>query len=55
MRDRGLTIIIIEHLMKLIMTISHRSHCLNYGRIVLSGTGQELLANDHVQQAYLGI
>jgi branched-chain amino acid transport system ATP-binding protein len=55
MRDRGITIIIIEHLMKVIMTISHRIRCINYGRIVLSGTGRELLTNDHVKQACLGI
>jgi branched-chain amino acid transport system ATP-binding protein len=32
-----------------------RAYVLEQGRIVLHGTGTELLANPHVQQAYLGV
>jgi len=35
--------------------ISHRAYVLETGRMVLSGTGAELLGNDHVRKAFLGI
>ena len=33
----------------------HRAYVLETGRVVLSGTGAELLGNDHVRKAFLGI
>jgi branched-chain amino acid transport system ATP-binding protein len=36
------------------LSISHRAYVLETGAVVLSGTGQELLASDEVRKAYLG-
>jgi branched-chain amino acid transport system ATP-binding protein len=37
------------------LKISHRAYVLETGRVVLSGTGHEVLASDRVRQAYLGL
>src|SRR6266540_1664942 len=37
------------------LRIAHRAYVLETGRVVLSGTGAELLGNDHVRKAFLGI
>ncbi|MBS1109351.1 MAG: livF, partial [Anaeromyxobacteraceae bacterium] len=36
------------------LRISHRAYVLETGRVVLSGTGEELLGNEHVKKAFLG-
>jgi branched-chain amino acid transport system ATP-binding protein len=54
MRDRGVTIIIVEHIMKVIMTISDRIHCINYGQTIAEGSPEEVASNKEVIEAYLG-
>ncbi|WP_341992676.1 ABC transporter ATP-binding protein [Azorhizobium sp. AG788] len=50
----GMTIIMIEHDMGVVMDISHRVMVLDFGRKIAHGAPAEVLANPHVRKAYLG-
>lgn len=54
LRGRGITIIMVEHVMKAIMGVSDRIMVLNYGEKIAEGTPQEIAANPTVVEAYLG-
>jgi branched-chain amino acid transport system ATP-binding protein len=53
-RNRGLTIIIVEHEMSVIERITDRCIVLNFGRKIAEGPYREVAANAQVQEAYLG-
>ena len=55
LNQRGLTILLVEQNVAVSLKISQRAYVLENGRIVMSGSGDELLHNDRVQQAYLGL
>ena len=55
LRDQGMTILLIEQAIKDALSIADRGYVLQTGRIVGTGTGQELLKSDMVRQAYLGM
>jgi branched-chain amino acid transport system ATP-binding protein len=52
---QGTTILLVEQNVYQSLRLSHRAYVLETGRVVLSGTGAELLENAHVKKAFLGI
>jgi branched-chain amino acid transport system ATP-binding protein len=53
--QEGVTVLLVEQNVMHTLSICHRAYVLENGRIVMEGTGQELLNNPHVKEAYLGI
>ena len=52
--SEGITIIMIEHIMQAVMRFSERVMCLDAGKIIAIGAPAEVMANQRVQEAYLG-
>lgn len=50
----GMTVIMIEHDMGVVMDISHRIMVLDFGRKIADGLPGEIMSNEHVKKAYLG-
>jgi branched-chain amino acid transport system ATP-binding protein len=54
LRDEGLTLLLVEQLAEAALEIADRAYVLEQGRIVLSGTAEELWRDERVARAYLG-
>ena len=53
-RDSGVTVLLIEHVMHAVMSLSDHIHVLSYGKIIAQGKPQEVVNNRDVIEAYLG-
>jgi branched-chain amino acid transport system ATP-binding protein len=51
----GTTVMLVEQNTRQALALSRRGYVLENGRVVLEGTGRELLGNEHVRRAYLGM
>lgn len=51
---QGTTVLLVEQNAKMALSIAHRAYVLETGKVVLSGTGQELIESPEIQKAYLG-
>ena len=54
-RELGTTVLIVEQNVKQTLAIADRAYVLENGRVVMQGSGVELLHNEHVRTAYLGV
>ena len=52
--DMGVTIVIVEHIMEVIMTLTKRVLVFNQGHVIASGTPESVVRQDAVIEAYLG-
>jgi branched-chain amino acid transport system ATP-binding protein len=55
LHQEGVTILLIEQNATLALRHSHRGYILETGRVTLQGTSPELLGNEHIRKAYLGM
>ncbi len=54
LRDRGLTILLVEHSVPVVQALCDRAVVLNFGEVLTQGRTAEVLADERVQEAYLG-
>ena len=55
LNERGLTVLLVEQNVAVSLKISNHAYVLENGRVAMSGAGSELLHDDRVRQAYLGL
>ena len=55
LHDEGVTILLVEQNVRKSLGIVQRGYVIEHGRIVMSGSSEELLANEDIKKAYLGI
>jgi branched-chain amino acid transport system ATP-binding protein len=55
LKEEGLTLIVVEHVMKAILALSDRIVVLNFGEKIAEGTPSEVISHPEVIRAYLGV
>jgi branched-chain amino acid transport system ATP-binding protein len=53
--EEGVTVLLVEQNVKQTLAMCHRAYVMENGRIVMEGSGTELLANEKVKEAFLGL
>ncbi|MBO0757940.1 MAG: ABC transporter ATP-binding protein, partial [Bradyrhizobiaceae bacterium] len=53
-RDRGITVLMIEHVMEAVMSLAEHTFVLSEGRMIAEGSPQAIAVNARVVEAYLG-
>jgi branched-chain amino acid transport system ATP-binding protein len=54
LRDEGITFVMVEHVMPIVMSIADRLLVLNFGQKIADGTPADIVANQAVREAYFG-
>jgi branched-chain amino acid transport system ATP-binding protein len=54
LRARGITFLMVEHVMPVVMQLADRMLVLNFGELIMQGTPQDVMSHPDVQDAYLG-
>lgn len=55
LRDKGISILMVEQNVNTSLSVADRAYILRTGRIVLEGTGKDLLTNEDIKRSYLGV
>ena len=55
LRDQGITILLVEQNARAALSIADQGYVMELGRVVMSGPGPELLRDEKIRQAYLGM
>jgi branched-chain amino acid transport system ATP-binding protein len=55
LRDQGMTLLVVEQNVQQTLEIADKACVLENGRIISEGKSRELLQNDHIKKAYLGL
>jgi branched-chain amino acid transport system ATP-binding protein len=55
MHQQGITVLVVEQNVRHTLELANRAYVLENGRVTMEGTGDSLLASEHVRKAYLGL